>query len=84
MQTYNEITSDSYFNHIKDHVMGIGPWKDTVVPPVDNYLQRATDLIAKAHALGLQVSPWPLKNIIQSLVCLAKDGYYNFCRITLT
>ncbi|KAI6676901.1 hypothetical protein NL676_037697 [Syzygium grande] len=61
-QTYNEITSDSYFNHIKDHVMGIGPWKDTVVPPVDNYLQRATDLIAKAHALGLQVHPYTFRN----------------------
>ncbi|XP_030447160.2 glycerophosphodiester phosphodiesterase GDPD6-like [Syzygium oleosum] len=61
-QTYNEITSDSYFNYIKDYVMGIGPWKDTVVPPADNYLQRATDLIAKAHALGLQVHPYTFRN----------------------
>ncbi|KAF8021395.1 hypothetical protein BT93_G1742 [Corymbia citriodora subsp. variegata] len=61
-QTYDEITSDSYFNYIKDYVMGIGPWKDTVVPPVDNYLQRATDLIAKAHALGLQVHPYTFRN----------------------
>lgn len=55
MQTYSEITSDRFLNYIKDYVMGIGPWKDTVVPPKDNYLERATDLVARAHALGLQV-----------------------------
>ncbi|XP_030549209.1 glycerophosphodiester phosphodiesterase GDPD6-like [Rhodamnia argentea] len=61
-QTYNEITSDSYFNYIKDYVMAIGPWKDTVVPPEDNYLEKSTDLIAKAHALGMQVHPYTYRN----------------------
>lgn len=35
--------------------MGIGPWKDTVVPVANNYLQTPTDLVARAHALDLQV-----------------------------
>ncbi|XP_031400369.1 glycerophosphodiester phosphodiesterase GDPD6-like [Punica granatum] len=61
-QTYAEITSDSFLNHIKDYVMGIGPWKDTVVPPKDNYLESATDLVARAHALGLQVHPYTFRN----------------------
>lgn len=55
MQTYTEITSDSFLNYMKDYLVGIGPWKDTVIPPRDNYLEKATDLVARAHALGLQV-----------------------------
>ena len=55
MQTYSEITSDSYLDFIKDYVVGIGPWKDTIVPVSNNYLQPATDLVARAHAHNLQV-----------------------------
>lgn len=55
MQSYWEITSDSYFSYIKDYVVGIGPWKDTIVPVVNNYLQTQTDLVARAHAHDLQV-----------------------------
>ncbi|KAB1216834.1 Glycerophosphoryl diester phosphodiesterase [Morella rubra] len=32
-QSYWEITSDGYFDYIKKYVVGIGPWKDTVVHP---------------------------------------------------
>lgn len=56
LQSYWEITSDGYFDFIKDFVVGIGPWKDTVVPPMDNHLATATDLVAKAHAHNLQVT----------------------------
>ena len=35
--------------------MGIGPWKDTIVYVSENYLQLPTDLVARAHALNLQV-----------------------------
>lgn len=55
VQSYWEITSDGYFNFIKQYVVGIGPWKDTVVPVVDNYLQTPTDLVGKAHVHDLQV-----------------------------
>ncbi|KAI8528789.1 hypothetical protein RHMOL_Rhmol12G0174800 [Rhododendron molle] len=55
-QSYWEITSDAYLDYIKDYVMGIGPWKDTVVPVANNYLQAPTDLVARAHAHNLQES----------------------------
>lgn len=59
VQSFWEITSDSYFEFIKKYVVGIGPWKDTIVCPVKNYLTPPTDLVARAHALDLQVcSPW--------------------------
>lgn len=54
-QSYWEITSDKYFDYIKEYVVGIGPWKDTIVPESDNYLQTPTDLVARAHAHNLQV-----------------------------
>lgn len=61
-QSYWEITSDSYFSYIKDYVVGIGPWKDTIVPVVNNYLQTQTDLVARAHAHDLQVHPYTYRN----------------------
>ncbi|GMN54295.1 hypothetical protein TIFTF001_023424 [Ficus carica] len=65
--SYWEITSDSYFDYIKDYVVGIGPWKDTVVPVVNNYLQAPTDLVARAHAHNLQVHPYTFRNENQFL-----------------
>ncbi|CAL4934682.1 unnamed protein product [Urochloa decumbens] len=61
-QSYDEITSDGYLAFIRRYVIGIGPWKDTVVPPIDNYLGPPTDLVARAHALGLQVHPYTFRN----------------------
>ncbi|KAF3785828.1 Glycerophosphodiester phosphodiesterase [Nymphaea thermarum] len=61
-QSYSEITSDAYFDYIKQYVVGIGPWKDTVVPPMENHLTTATDLVAKAHAHDLQVHPYTYRN----------------------
>jgi glycerophosphoryl diester phosphodiesterase len=61
-QSYWEITSDAYFNYIKDYVVGIGPWKDTIVPVVNNYLQTPTDLVARAHASNLQVHPYTFRD----------------------
>ncbi|OMP08016.1 Glycerophosphoryl diester phosphodiesterase [Corchorus olitorius] len=61
-QSYREITSDAYLDYIKDYVVGIGPWKDTVVPVKDNYLQTPTDLVARAHAHNLQVHPYTYRD----------------------
>ncbi|XP_017971413.1 PREDICTED: glycerophosphodiester phosphodiesterase GDPD6 isoform X1 [Theobroma cacao] len=61
-QSFLEITSDSYFNFIKNYVVGIGPWKETIVPSINNYLSEATDLVARAHAHGLQVHPYTFRN----------------------
>ena len=48
---------------MRKYVVGIGPWKDTVVPPTkDNRLATPTDLVAMAHARGLQVHPYTYRN----------------------
>jgi len=61
-QSYYEITSNAYLAFIRNYVIGIGPWKDTIVPPKDNYLGQPTDLVARAHALNLQVHPYTFRN----------------------
>ncbi|XVE56804.1 hypothetical protein DITRI_Ditri04bG0040100 [Diplodiscus trichospermus] len=61
-QSYWEITSDDYLDFIKQYVVGVGPWKDTVVPVKDNYLQTPTDLVARAHARNLQVHPYTYRD----------------------
>ncbi|KAM7278075.1 hypothetical protein ACFE04_005209 [Oxalis oulophora] len=66
-QSYWEITSDPYFDYIKDYVVGIGPWKDTLVPVASNYCQTPTDLVARAHAHDLQVHPYTYRNENQFL-----------------
>lgn len=70
MQSYWEITSDSYLSFIKRYVVGIGPWKDTLVPVVDKYLQTPCDLVAKAHAHNLQVCIFSVK-LVQG--CISKS-----------
>ncbi|PON69692.1 Glycerophosphoryl diester phosphodiesterase [Trema orientale] len=80
-QSYWEITSDPYLDYIKNYVVGIGPWKDTVVPAVNNYLQEPTDLVARAHAHNLQVHPYTYRNENQFLhLNFHEDPYveYNF------
>lgn len=79
-QSYWEITSDSYFDYIKDYVIGIGPWKDTVVP-VDskNYLLEPTDLVTRAHAYNLQVHPYTYRNENQFLhLNFHQDPYVEY------
>ncbi|XP_015571933.1 glycerophosphodiester phosphodiesterase GDPD6 [Ricinus communis] len=70
-QSYWEITSDAYLDYVKEYVVGIGPWKDTVVPVVNNYLQEPTDLVARAHSHDLQVHPYTYRNEDKFL-------HYNF------
>ncbi|KAI4968622.1 hypothetical protein ZWY2020_045952 [Hordeum vulgare] len=61
-QSYYEITSNDYLTFIRKYVIGIGPWKDTIIPPENNHLGPATDLVARAHALNLQVHPYTFRN----------------------
>ncbi|TVU35026.1 hypothetical protein EJB05_16892 [Eragrostis curvula] len=61
-QSYWEITSDDYLAYISNYVVGLGPWKDTVVPVARNYLMSPTDLVARAHAHNLQVHPYTYRN----------------------
>ncbi|KEH32030.1 glycerophosphoryl diester phosphodiesterase family protein [Medicago truncatula] len=60
--SYWEITSDTYLDYIKQYVVGIGPWKDTIVPEVNNYVMTPSDLVARAHAHNLQVHPYTYRN----------------------
>ncbi|KAL1541692.1 Glycerophosphodiester phosphodiesterase gdpd6 [Salvia divinorum] len=61
-QSYWEITSDKYLEYISEYVVGIGPWKNTIIPVANNYLQTPTDLVARAHARNLQVHPYTFRN----------------------
>ncbi|XP_023637698.1 LOW QUALITY PROTEIN: glycerophosphodiester phosphodiesterase GDPD6 [Capsella rubella] len=66
-KTYDEITSDAYLDYIKPYVIGIGPWKDTIVPANNNHLMTPTDLVARAHSRNLQVHPYTYRNENQFL-----------------
>ncbi|CAG7903513.1 unnamed protein product [Brassica rapa] len=78
-QTYAEITSDVYFNYIKQYVVGIGPWKDTVVPVNNNYIQAPTDLVKRAHAHNLQVHPYTYRNENEFLhLNFSQDPYKEY------
>ncbi|KAG7554544.1 Glycerophosphodiester phosphodiesterase domain [Arabidopsis suecica] len=66
-KTYAEITSDAYLDYIKPYVIGIGPWKDTIVPVSNNRLMTPTDLVARAHSRNLQVHPYTYRNENQFL-----------------
>ncbi|KAL3640501.1 Glycerophosphodiester phosphodiesterase domain-containing protein 5 [Castilleja foliolosa] len=76
-QSYWEITSDKYLDYIKDYVVGIGPWKDTLVTTSNNYLQAPTDLVARAHAHNLQVHPYTFRNENQFLHFNFSQDSYN-------
>ncbi|KAI5071024.1 hypothetical protein GOP47_0014023 [Adiantum capillus-veneris] len=67
-QSFWEITSEAYLNYIKEYVVGIGPWKDTLVPPdTMNHLKNSTHLVHRAHSHGLQVHPYTFRNENQFL-----------------
>lgn len=66
-QSYWEITSDDYLAYISKYVVGLGPWKDTIVPASGNYLMPPSDLVARAHAHNLQVHPYTYRNENQFL-----------------
>lgn len=46
---------DDYLAYIRNYVVGLGPWKDTIVPVAENYLMTPSDLVARAHSHNLQV-----------------------------
>ncbi|KAH0662902.1 hypothetical protein KY284_027833 [Solanum tuberosum] len=76
-QSYWEITSDGYLDYIKEYVVGIGPWKDTIVPCSSNYMQTPSDLVARAHARNLQVHPYTFRNENQFVHFNFSEDPYN-------
>ncbi|CAF1788857.1 unnamed protein product, partial [Brassica oleracea] len=78
-KTYAEITSDKYLDYIKPYVVGIGPWKDTIVPVDNNRLTTPTDLVARAHSRNLQVHPYTYRNENQFLHSgFHQDAYLEY------
>ncbi|VVB13663.1 unnamed protein product [Arabis nemorensis] len=78
-KTYAEITSDKYLDYIQQYVIGIGPWKDTIVPVNENRLTTPTDLVARAHSRNLQVHPYTYRNENQFLhVGFHQDAYSEY------
>ncbi|KAK2357622.1 glycerophosphodiester phosphodiesterase GDPDL3 [Trifolium repens] len=78
-QSYWEITSDTYLDYIKQYIVGIGPWKDTIVPVTKNYVTNPSDLVARAHARNLQVHPYTYRNENQFLhFNFSQDPYKEY------
>ncbi|CAA3026447.1 glycerophosphodiester phosphodiesterase GDPD6 [Olea europaea subsp. europaea] len=78
-QSYQEITSDKYLDFIKEYVVGIGPWKDNLVPVSGNYLETPSDLVARAHVRNLQVHPYTFRNENQFLhFNFSEDPYKEY------
>ncbi|EFJ14597.1 hypothetical protein SELMODRAFT_120066 [Selaginella moellendorffii] len=80
-QSYAEITSNRYLDFISNYVVGIGPWKDTIVPPniTTGYLMNATHLVSRAHSRHLQVHPYTFRNENQFLhFDFHEDPYEEF------
>ncbi|KAG8080196.1 hypothetical protein GUJ93_ZPchr0007g3103 [Zizania palustris] len=62
---------------MKEYVVGVGPWKDTVVPPTrDNKLATPTDLVARAHARGMQVHLYTYRN--ENRYDIPQDPYSEY------
>lgn len=61
--TYGELTSNEELKKIASVASGIGPYKRLILPENDKgVLGPATDLVARAQALGLKVHPYTFRN----------------------
>lgn len=60
--SYADMLTDSGLAQIAGYAEGIGPEKSLVIPrDANNNLAAPTDLVARAHAAGLQVHPWTFR-----------------------
>ncbi|CAF2061195.1 unnamed protein product [Brassica napus] len=79
-QTYAEITSDVYFNYIKQYVVGIGPWKDTVVPVI-TITYKLPQIWSKElmHIIYRSVHPYTYRNENEFLhLNFSQDPYKEY------
>lgn len=72
-RTFADLTTDAGLREVASYAHGIGPWKRYIVPTVANpqgsgpgeasrALGQPTDLIERAHAVGLKVHTWTFRN----------------------
>lgn len=65
-RTFAYLTTDAGLAEVATYADGIGPWKPYIVPTALQGAQRVTlpptDLVARAHAHGLQVIPFTFRN----------------------
>ncbi len=60
--TYADMLSDEGLRQISDYAIGLGPEKSLVIPrDAQNNLGAPSDLVPRAHALGLKVHPWTFR-----------------------
>ncbi|MGV3522894.1 MAG: glycerophosphodiester phosphodiesterase [Candidatus Sericytochromatia bacterium] len=60
--SYASMLSPQGLAQVKTYADGIGPYKRLIVPEREGKLQPPTDLIERAHALGLKVHPWTFRS----------------------
>ncbi|HRP10742.1 MAG TPA: glycerophosphodiester phosphodiesterase family protein [Terricaulis sp.] len=59
---YAEMLSDAGLAAIAGYARGVGPVKSLIIPrDANDNLAAPTDLVARAHAAGLQVHPWTFR-----------------------
>ncbi|HEY7447635.1 MAG TPA: glycerophosphodiester phosphodiesterase [Vicinamibacterales bacterium] len=62
-RTYADLTTDAGLGEIAAYANGIGPNRRLIVPAGnDGTLSRPTDLVSRAHRLGLLVHVWTLRS----------------------
>jgi glycerophosphoryl diester phosphodiesterase len=60
--TYAAMTSDAGLTQIAAYAAGIGPQKSMIIPQApDGTPLPATDLVTRAHAVGLALHPWTFR-----------------------
>lgn len=61
--TYADLLTEDGLKELKKTVTGIAPWKNHIVPVKDDgSFGPPTDLIQRAHALGLSVTAWTFRS----------------------
>lgn len=56
-RTYGDLLSDEGLAEVAKYAEGIGPWKQSIVSP-----ERTTDLVKRAHRIGLLVHPYTFRS----------------------
>jgi glycerophosphoryl diester phosphodiesterase len=60
---YSHFATDAGLAEIKTYADGIGPWKVYIVgTDPDGNIKKQTDLVARAHAHGLQIHTWTFRD----------------------